>query len=285
MVSIIIITHNRKEELFRAIDSCFRQTYKDYEIIIIDNASDMDISNQIAEHMEKYKFNNYEYCYQEYNLGVAGGRNLGFKKASGEYCFFLDDDAVLNNEDSFELAIEDFNSDDRVAAIACEIYQPLDNTYLSPIHIDKNNVLTYIGAAHFIKKEFWQEKMLYPDNIIYGSEEMYVGLYVLKNDNKIIYDNKIKVNHLPSTIHRVEGKERDFNIIINTYICRKYFYPKGFLPLLDLAFYLHLIGNRLYKNSVVKNELKTRYRDEYENRMTIYQFIKCCRCIKLRNVF
>lgn len=285
MISVIFITHNRKDELFRAIESCFRQTYKEFEIIIIDNASDVEIADLISSQMQKYKFKNYRYYFQKNNLGVAGGRNLGLKTAKGEYCFFLDDDAVLNNENAFELALADFKNDNNVAAVACEIYQPLDNKYLPMLHLDGNNVLTYLGGAHFIRKACWHGRMLYPDNIMYGSEELYVGLYVSKIGKTILYDSSIKVDHLPSKINRMGYKERVFNIIVNIYICRKYYYPALFLPLLTLAFYLHLIKNGLFNYLTIKNELTNRYKREYKNSMTIRQFVKYCWRMKLKNIF
>ena len=285
MISVIFITHNRKSELFRAIESCFKQSYKDIEIIIIDNASDENIADAIEVFMKEHSFHNYRYLYQNKNLGVAGGRNLGFEKSRGEYCFFLDDDAVLTEHSNFERAIADFEKNKNAAAIACQIYQPLDGTYLFSTYINPRMVTTYVGAAHFIKAAFWKNKRLYPHNIMYGSEEMYTSLYIMKNNAVILFDEHLKVNHLPSRINRTKGKERDLNIIINTFICRRYFYPAMLLPILYFTLYLHLVKNKLFEFPKIKKEIRKRYKKEYEDKMTLIQFIKVCNFIKLRNAF
>lgn len=284
MISIIFITHNRKEELFRAIKSCLIQSYKEIEIIIVDNASKEKMKNDLDALMKEYDFKEYAYYYQDKNLGVAGGRNMGFEKATGEYCFFLDDDAVLIDDLALEKAIEDFKENPNVAAIACEIYQPLDDTYLFSRYISKDTVTTYVGAAHFIRTSFWKDKKLYPDNIMYGSEEMYSSLYIMKRQAKILFDRTIKVHHLPSQINRTEGKNRDLNIIFNTFICRKYFYPTIVMPILYFTLYLHLLKNDL-RRTKIKEEIKKRYVQSYKDKMTLVQFIRYCNYVKLRNVF
>lgn len=285
MISVIFITHNRKDELIRSIRTCFEQTYKEIEIIIIDNASEINIKKTIDTLMKEYEFRDYQYIYNDENLGVAGGRNLGFKLAKGEYCFFLDDDAVLTEKTNFEKAIIDFEKNDSIAAIACEIYQPIDNTYLDSVHIENDEVSTYVGAAHFIKSSIWKNHTLYPDNIIYGSEEMYSSLYIRKKGFNILYDREIKVSHLPSQINRTCGKNRDFNIIVNTFICRKYFYPFAVTWFLYFTLFLHLAKNGLLWNTNIRLEIKKRYKKEYEDKMSLKSFIKLCKHIGVKNIF
>ena len=92
LVSVIIPTHKRFEELFRAIDSVIKQTYSNIEIIVVDdNSQDKGLRNRIKEKIKKYS-ENIQYIENETNLGGAKSRNVGIEKARGEYISFLDDD-------------------------------------------------------------------------------------------------------------------------------------------------------------------------------------------------
>lgn len=89
MISIIMLTYNRECLVSRAIESILRQTYRDFEFIIIDNGS-TDASGQIAE----------RYAAQDKRIrvihrergNIGAGRNTGLDAARGEYIAFIDDD-------------------------------------------------------------------------------------------------------------------------------------------------------------------------------------------------
>jgi glycosyltransferase involved in cell wall biosynthesis len=95
-VSIIIPFYNRISMVKRALRSVLKQSYDDYEIILINDGS----TEKINEIHEIIKINR---CIQliefKKNIGVSAARNSGIKKASGEYIAFLDsDDEWFNNK-------------------------------------------------------------------------------------------------------------------------------------------------------------------------------------------
>ena len=96
LISIIIPTYNYAEYIQKAIDSVLAQTYKNCEIIVVDDGS-TDNTQEIIEN--KYK-NKVRYYYQE-NKGAPAARNKGIKKSKGEYLSFLDADDYLT-ESSIE---------------------------------------------------------------------------------------------------------------------------------------------------------------------------------------
>lgn len=89
MISVIMLTYNRENLVSRAIESILRQTYRDFEFIIVDNGS-TDRSGQIAE---KYaaKDNRIRVIRRERG-NIGSGRNAGLDEAQGEYIAFIDDD-------------------------------------------------------------------------------------------------------------------------------------------------------------------------------------------------
>lgn len=84
MISVIIPVYNRAIELERALKSVFSQTYKDFEVIVVDDGS-TDDSSLVAS-----KFN-VKLIKQE-NLGVSAARNRAIENSKGEYIAFLDSD-------------------------------------------------------------------------------------------------------------------------------------------------------------------------------------------------
>lgn len=88
LVSVIIPVYNREKTVLRAIDSVLSQTYKNVEIIVIDDGS-TDNTENVINKIESEKI---RYLKNEVNKGVAYSRNNGLKNAQGEYIAFLDSD-------------------------------------------------------------------------------------------------------------------------------------------------------------------------------------------------
>jgi len=90
-VSVIIPTYNYGKYIEKAIDSVLAQTYKDFEIIVVDDGSSDNTKEIIgANYKEKVS-----YLYQE-KKGAPAARNYGFKKSRGEYLVFLDADDLFH---------------------------------------------------------------------------------------------------------------------------------------------------------------------------------------------
>jgi len=88
-VSIIIVAFNNKDLLAETLHSLSNQTYRDFEIIVVDNNSPDGTSD-----LMKTVFQEISYMRSDVNLGFSGGNNLGLKHARGEYVALLNNDAV-----------------------------------------------------------------------------------------------------------------------------------------------------------------------------------------------
>jgi glycosyltransferase involved in cell wall biosynthesis len=89
-VSVIIPTYNRKKKILNAIYSVQKQTFKDWELIISDDAS-IDGTEQLINKLIIDE-SRIKLVISKRNLGVAHARNLGANKAKGKYLAFLDSD-------------------------------------------------------------------------------------------------------------------------------------------------------------------------------------------------
>ena len=87
-VSVIILTYNRSALLRRAVQSVLNQTFGDFEVIVVDDASVDDTKDVIKDMTDK----RIRYLPHEQNMGEGRARNTGVANAQGEYIAFLDDD-------------------------------------------------------------------------------------------------------------------------------------------------------------------------------------------------
>ena len=97
LVSVIIPTYGGTEFLSRCVDSVLSQTYKNIEIIVVDdNGLGSPNQKETATIMERFKsMSNVKYVCHEVNINGSAARNTGVKTSNGEYIALLDDDDVF----------------------------------------------------------------------------------------------------------------------------------------------------------------------------------------------
>lgn len=136
LVSVILITYNRKELITETLNSILNQTFKDFELLIIDNYSDYDFFGFI----DSYEDTRIR-AFQHANDGVlAVNRNFGMKEAKGEYIAFCDDDDLwLPEKLEKQVALFKEFSDVLLVATNCTYFPKTKTRY----HWKKHKVLSY----------------------------------------------------------------------------------------------------------------------------------------------
>ncbi len=90
LISVIIPVYNRCNIVGRAIQSVLGQTLSDYEILVIDDAS--EDRSELGQHIQSYSDSRIRLICHEVNKGGGAARNTGIREARGEYVAFLDSD-------------------------------------------------------------------------------------------------------------------------------------------------------------------------------------------------
>lgn len=93
-ISIIVPVYNVEAYLEKCLDSLINQTYQNFEILLIDDASS-DRSGQICKEYAQ-RDNRIRYIKKSYNSGQGDARNLGLENATGDYITFVDSDDWIN---------------------------------------------------------------------------------------------------------------------------------------------------------------------------------------------
>ncbi|KKH47434.1 glycosyltransferase family 2 protein [Methanosarcina sp. 1.H.A.2.2] len=88
VLSVVIVTYNtNKDQLEQCLSSLNNQTFKEFEILLVDNNDQLDISDLVSKYTIKY-------IKLKRNYGVNIGRNVGINFSKGDIIVFLDDDAI-----------------------------------------------------------------------------------------------------------------------------------------------------------------------------------------------
>src|SRR5215469_2452404 len=94
LASVIVLNYNGEKIIRRCLNALMRQTYTNFEVIVVDNNSS-DASLSILE--EYLESGNLTIVRSHKNLGVPGGRNLGVRHARGAILAFIDNDGYADS--------------------------------------------------------------------------------------------------------------------------------------------------------------------------------------------
>ena len=251
MVSIIIPVYNVEKYLSQCINSILNQTYKDFEIIIVDDGS-TDGSLKICKDFAQ-KNKNIKLIAQK-NSGVSVARNNAMNYIQGEYLLFVDPDDYIENE-CLEILVE--NMEKTQANIALFGYKEVydedikGNDEIKLLSLEDNSVVNGQEVANMmlryeVKGYLWDKMFRTKEIKKLGMEfekERYIQDWfpVFKqvlNSDKIVYIKRALYNYRQrssSTVYKKNIKKiKDYFHATNNII--KYSYEKDVDPIMIETF-------------------------------------------------
>lgn len=122
-ISVVIPSYNRAGFLERTIGSVVNQSYKAFEIIIVDDCSQDDTAQVVLDLQGKWKnYTDIKYVKHSVNKGESGSRNTGIREASGEWVAFLDSDDEWH-KDKLERQVRFLEQNSSFDGVVCEYFQ------------------------------------------------------------------------------------------------------------------------------------------------------------------
>jgi len=129
LVSVVVVTKDRKKDLSECVESYVKCSYKPLEIIVVDNGSTPPVKSWLSK-----KYKSVKLITSKKNLGAAEGRNVGYRKSKGKYILFSDDDAY---------------ADKYMVKYLVDVFLDYKNAgIVQPLVYDKNNKKVLQGAGH-----------------------------------------------------------------------------------------------------------------------------------------
>lgn len=156
MVSVILPTYNGLEFIAESIDSILNQTYKDFELVIVNDGSEDDITDIVNFYL---KDNRVKY-YEKSNGGTANAMNYGIERAKGDVIMFTADDDV-SLPDKIKLGLKSLKGYDfgytgyYHANPKAEPWQ-----YVPPKPLTEDNIINNdccSGEAFVFTKKLWEK--------------------------------------------------------------------------------------------------------------------------------
>jgi GT2 family glycosyltransferase len=190
LVSIVVVSWNRRADIDRCLRSLLDLTYPHLEIILVDNDSRDGTVDMVRE-----QFPMVQVIASNQNLGCGPARNVGFKAASGKYLVQIDDDATIN-PDSITQMVNAFELEPQVGAIAFRIVNyPSGRDCTADFGKYTKN---FWGAGAGIRAAVWREVGPYPRKEYFSTEEFDFCIRVHDAGYLIRYLPEVTVSHYPA---------------------------------------------------------------------------------------
>lgn len=240
-ISIIVPIYNAEKVLKRCLDSILNQSYKNFELILINDGSkdkSIDIINEYKKKDERIR------VIDNKNKGVSETRNIGIKISQGEYIQFIDSDDFIDPY-MIENTLEDIEKN-KADSIITGMYLDIESengvkssnqTFKYKIEEGKKNIAvavmdrlngTYINSPvnKIYKKSIIIENNIYMDKRIDLGEDLLFNLEYLKNCKKVIFDDKCYYHYCMKAEESLTFKYRENKLDLMYFIyckCNDYF--------------------------------------------------------------
>lgn len=216
LVSIITLNYNQVEVTCAFLESVKKLSYTNYEVIVVDNASEKDPTTALRQTLPEVKV-----IVNKENLGFSGGNNVGILASEGDYLLIINNDTEVT-EDLIERLTEPFNRDFTIGIVSPKIryfespdtIQYAGYTAINPYtgrnkaignkekdtgQYDESGYTHYAhGAAMMLHKSVIREVGLMPEIFFIYYEELDWSEQVKKFGYKIYYQASALVYHKES---------------------------------------------------------------------------------------
>lgn len=194
---MVIPVYNSEKYILDTINSVLSQSYKNIEIVIVDDASNDDTKNIILRKFEdEIRLKKIIYIRNEKNLERCESRNIGVMNSTGDYIFFLDHDDMFR-EDYIESVLPYFNNYDLIYSIPRTFIDEnnriirISNMKYDEIgeEIFSGNIGCSVGIA--IRKECFTG---FKDEFLYREDwEFFIRIYLSGKKIKVLDNDKILI--------------------------------------------------------------------------------------------
>lgn len=309
-ISIIIPSYNVEKYINECLDSLINQTFKEFEIIVVDDGSSDNTINILNEYQANY--NNIKIIQQE-NQYAGVARNNGMKYAQGEYLLFLDSDDFFELDMLEKIYNKAKESDADVVLFDADVYDDRNNTLNKEITRTNKSLLpskTVFSQkdtsflyqifqpntwTKLFKKDFILENQIYFSNTKNANDLKFVFIAtacakkIVYLDRKLVHYRKhtgisigdtTKINEtsilnvfLDTYLQLKDKNKYTKNIehsFLNAFIHHIYYPLKSKNYAARLDFISSFLNHRIYKENLSENELESYFSEDSIKEKAIY---------------
>jgi glycosyltransferase involved in cell wall biosynthesis len=210
-ISVIIPCFNHGEYIDEAVESVLKQTYQDFEIIIINDGSTDELTNRLLSEYSKPKTTILTIRHQ----GLAAARNTGIEKSKGEYILPLDADDKIGNKYAEE-AVKMLDLNKHVGIVYCEadrFNEKYERWELKEYNLQEELIENQIFCSAFFRKQDWEMVGGYNPKMIYGYEDWDFWLSLIEMGRKVYklpdvhFYNRVRED---SMVQKIDAEKQRF---------------------------------------------------------------------------
>lgn len=312
-ISILMPTYNDAESIVETLNSISSQTYKNWQLIIINDGSTDNVESIIKEYKLNSNFNeNIEYYYQE-NQDQLNAILNGLKYIKGDYVYILHSDDLLPSDDFFENMINEAKLNPEVDAFIGDLTIIDENSNITGTQV----VSKYKAADKSLSKMMlWLGRNLYID-VMFAKKDVFINNvkdsyltwnmpYWTKFETDASNVLNIKNVDFPILKYRVHGgnyinnelgKLNVINGELRTLTRLMKYYN---IPFYEVQFYIYRILNKLKlgekftplfskkeeknKGSIIKFVIEKRFNEDYKNNFYLNALVNFYNINKKRTI-
>lgn len=234
-VSVIVAAYNIQDYIVKCLESIANQTYKNLEVIVVDDGSS-DNTGKLADEFAEND-NRFIVIHKE-NGGVSSARNRGIDVAGGDFIGFVDGDDTIEN-DMYEMLVNNAIKYD--ADISHCGYKLVENAKETLIHgtgniiiQDRKKGILDLMDGSLIEPGIWnkifRKKIVGDTRLDEGlkiNEDLYFNILLFNKANKSVFEDKAKYYYIKrenssttsslNNIRRITDPRKVYKMIVNLY--------------------------------------------------------------------
>lgn len=240
-VSVVVLNYNGVNYVKRCLESLFKNSYGNFEVIFVDNNSpdkSVEIAKQLFKNESRLKI-----IENKQNLGFSVGNNIGFKASNAKYVIALNNDTEVQNN-FIKTLVDMAESDQKVGSVGCKIvqlngvisYGPKYMNYGFVTHASNRQTyekttrnLANCGCATLFRKSLLDKIGGFDPYLWTDWEDHELGYRINIAGYKCIYTPKTTVLHLGGGNYLGMSQERKIRISRNKLLCYYINYQSKYL--------------------------------------------------------
>lgn len=205
-VTIVLLSHNRKDELERNLPPLAALAANSgCELIVVDNASTDGSTELIAQLLKGRR--NVRFIANHTNLGVAGGRNTGWRAATREFILNIDDDLIIT-EDSIVSMLSVLRGRSYAGIVSPRILGFRTGEAQCDHGSEEREIANFHGACHLVRTSVAVQAGLNDEACSFGGEELDLSIRVRTGGYAVLFTPQTTVLHNNIVKSGPEGKGR-----------------------------------------------------------------------------
>lgn len=228
-ISIVVLSFNRRNTLGRNLIALAQMVEETgCELIVVDNASTDGSPEMIADILSGKT--NTHFILNNSNLGVAGGRNTGWREATRDFILNIDDDISLSAHDALQMASVLQSSND-IGIVGPRILDFDTGSVQYSYGSIELELANFQGACHMIRRDVACKVGFNDEGCSFGGEELDLAIRVRAAGYKVIFtpDAAVLHDHQIRTGHEAKGRRKRW-VYNFTRVFYKHFPLRAALP-------------------------------------------------------